>query len=391
MPCASALWRGWAAWVGGAGGAGNASFRLAWFGLALLLAVRAACGAIVLDTDTLLGPLDTVYEGQDVVVSNCVLSVDGPHAFASLRVIAGGTLTHSGATNGVLSLVASVADEPQLLTGTNAVSLLYSNVVAGAVVVRDATGTATYAPDLDYSLGSSNQFTTLQRTDPSSIPDGATVLVSYSYVFGTTNSGLTLTIAGDLEVEAGSAINADSRGYSGNNGGGQGASAGNPASGGGGSHGGYGGVSADHAGSGPANDALFQPVRKGSGGGNGSGGVGGAGGGALYLSVGGNATIDGVVSASGADGTNSRSGGGSGGAIWLSAQTLLGSGTISADGGAGESGIGGGGGGGRIALYFATNQFAGSVVARGGSGFVGGGAGTIYRQAAAVPAVVPCA
>lgn len=46
-------------------------------------------------TDTLIGISDSSFEGLDIVVSNCTLTVDGPHAFNSLEVLAGGKLTHS--------------------------------------------------------------------------------------------------------------------------------------------------------------------------------------------------------------------------------------------------------------------------------------------------------
>ncbi|MEI6603681.1 MAG: putative Ig domain-containing protein [Verrucomicrobiota bacterium] len=43
---------------------------------------------------------NTTYDGQDIIVQGCTLTVDGPHAFASLLVTHGGVLTHSSAPNG---------------------------------------------------------------------------------------------------------------------------------------------------------------------------------------------------------------------------------------------------------------------------------------------------
>jgi hypothetical protein len=43
---------------------------------------------------------NTTYDGQDIVVSGCTLTVDGPHAFASLLVTNSGAVTHSTAPNG---------------------------------------------------------------------------------------------------------------------------------------------------------------------------------------------------------------------------------------------------------------------------------------------------
>ncbi len=57
--------------------------------------------AVVFTTDTSIGALDTSYDGQDVVVSNCTVTIDGGHAFNSLRLATGGTLTHTASSNGL--------------------------------------------------------------------------------------------------------------------------------------------------------------------------------------------------------------------------------------------------------------------------------------------------
>ena len=43
---------------------------------------------------------NTTYDGQDIIVQGCTLTVDGQHAFASLQVTNGGVLSHSSAPNG---------------------------------------------------------------------------------------------------------------------------------------------------------------------------------------------------------------------------------------------------------------------------------------------------
>jgi hypothetical protein len=67
------------------------------------------------------------------------------------------------------------------------------------------------------------------------------VLVSYEVVTGTVAGGLNLIVTNDVVVEAGGMINADGRGYGGNQGIGNGGEAGSPQSGGGGALGGDGG------------------------------------------------------------------------------------------------------------------------------------------------------
>ncbi len=340
-----------------------------------------AAHAITFTTNTAISLSDTSYDGQDIVVSNCTLTVDGPHAFASLRVASGGTLTHSYWPSGSFSNLLTVANEPLTLTDTNVASLLHSNILAATIRVMDPGASVLYKNDVDYLLRDlGDGLTGLQRTTNSAIPDGGTVLVSYDVNLGTFATGLNLSISGDVELEAGSFINVNGRGYDGNLGTGRGGAAGSPVSGGGAGHGGQGGLSSSNALGGVSYGSADQPTTLGSGGGVGIDGAGGAGGGAIRLTVTGRATINGIVSANGASAVDSRSGGGAGGSIWITAQILAGGGTVSANGGNGEPVHGGGGGGGRISLTGTNSQFSGSVTAYGGAGFQRGGAGTFYRR-----------
>ena len=64
--------------------------------------------AIVFTTNTTVGVGILTYEDQPLVVSNCTLTVDGVHSFASLWLTDGAVLTHSpapaGETNNRLDL-----------------------------------------------------------------------------------------------------------------------------------------------------------------------------------------------------------------------------------------------------------------------------------------------
>jgi len=348
--------------------------------LAVCAAQIVTASAVVFTNDTVISPLDTSYEGLDVVVSNCTLTVDGPHIFSNLLVALGGTLTHTALPGGATSNLVSVTDEPHTLTGTNAVTLLNSNIVTASIVVTDAGKTIVYTNELDYSLTSlDGGLTQLQRTTNSSIPDGSGVLVSYDVLLAG-QTGLNLTVASNVEVKVGGAINVNGRGYGGNAGPGNGGEAGSPLTGAGAGYGGLGGMSSTNAIGGAAYGLFEQPTDLGSGGGVGYAGVGGAGGGAIKIVAGGVIIINGSVSADGADGTNSRSGGGSGGSVWVTAQNLVGSGTVTAHGGAGEPVHGGGGGGGRIAIQCDANYFTGTMAAHGGLGAKNGGAGTVFTK-----------
>ncbi|HEU5069511.1 MAG TPA: Ig-like domain-containing protein [Verrucomicrobiae bacterium] len=334
--------------------------------------------AVTFTSDTAIGPSDTNYDGADIVVSNATLTVDGPHNFASLILAGGATLTHSASPIGSVTVTSHVADEPQLLTSTNAAPLANSNIITASVLVQDMSGTVTYTNATDYVLTVESNLTYLARTETSSIPDNTMVLVSYDVSLGTFAAGLNLNVTGDVSAAAGTVIDAAGRGYSGTYGAGHGGSSGAPSTGGGGGQGGTGGMGATNSFGGAASStSLQQPIALGGAGGLGIG-YGGAGGGRVEISCGGTFTLDGVINADGINATNARAGGGAGGSVWLVATNFAGSGAISANGGAGEPALGGGGGGGRIAIQCATNMFTGSLTAQGGLGWQCGGAGTIY-------------
>ena len=350
-------------------------------GVIALILARLPAFATTFTNDTTIDANDTNYEGADIIVTNCTVTVDGPHAFSSLLVAGGGVLTHSYSPNGVISNLLSVVDESQVLNDTNPVTLLNSNIITASVIVTDSEQAVVYSNGVDYLLTSPDGILTqLQRTTNSTIPDGTNVLVSYDVLLGVLPAGFNLSVTGNVEVDVGGAINANGKGYGGGAGPGAGLSAGNPQDGSGAGYGGIGGMSSSNAMGGTTYGSFAQPTDLGSGGGASYVGTGGAGGGAVQVSAGGTFIINGTISADGANGTNSRSGGGAGGSIWITAQLVSGSGAISAQGGAGEPTHGGGGGGGRIAIQCDANTFAGSAAAYGGAGAKTGGAGTVYTE-----------
>lgn len=58
--------------------------------------------AITFTTDTTISATDTNYEGMEIVVTNCTLTMDGAHAVTSLQVLNGATLTHSKDSDGLM-------------------------------------------------------------------------------------------------------------------------------------------------------------------------------------------------------------------------------------------------------------------------------------------------
>ena len=82
----------------------TSNLKAQFVSLFLVLLAAPLGHAIVITNDTTIGVTDSTYDGQDIVVSNAVLTVDGPHALNSLRLAAGSTLTHSASTNTGLDL-----------------------------------------------------------------------------------------------------------------------------------------------------------------------------------------------------------------------------------------------------------------------------------------------
>ncbi len=357
-----------------------------------LFSVGSKCSAVTFTQDTLISSNNFSFDGQDITITNCTLTVEGAHGFLNMHILNGGMLTQTAVTNAVLGTnLISVTGEIHILSFTNPAVLSLPNVVAGSVVVTDVSGTNLFALGTDYSLTATNSFTWINFLPGSSIPDGSTIRANYVAAGAPIFTGLYLTFTNNVEIENGGAIDVAGKGY----GPGLGTGAGRTQltnfpysyfAGSGGGHGGFGGSSSSMAAGGPAYGLNLTPTDPGSGGGAGSG-AGGWGGGIVNLSIGGILRVDGRISADGANGINSQSGGGSGGSMLLMAHSISGAGSISAKGGSGEPNNGGGGGGGEIAIYWAggalppgSNSFSGTISAAGGAGATVGGAGTVYSS-----------
>lgn len=359
---------------------------LPWLVLILTGGLPTA-NAITFTNDAVISSSNLDYDGGDVVVSNCTLTVDGAHTFANLFILNGGVINHSAANTGTIPSYQSIVGELHNLSETNSPTLTQSNVLTNTIVITDETGVFIYTNGSDYrvELDTNNPaLVHIVRLTNSTITNGQTISVNYENFLGHVTAKLRLTITGDLHVESGGAIDVVGRGYARGYGVGFGESAItsipyslSAASGAG--HGGVGGDSGSGASGGISFGSAHQPTALGSGGGS-SNGSGGNGGGAIQIVVGDELRVDGQITADGAAGTNSHSGGGAGGSVWLTAGLFSGAGTVTANGGSGELYQGGGGGGGRIALVYSSNLFTGDIIARGGEGWMAGGAGTIYKS-----------
>jgi hypothetical protein len=96
----------------------NANKALIALTAALVLHTTSAL-AVVFTSNTTIAIGVTTYDGQDIVVSNCTLTVNGPHSFASLLVTSNGLVTHSPAPTGTAanSLNLTIAQDATIEAG----------------------------------------------------------------------------------------------------------------------------------------------------------------------------------------------------------------------------------------------------------------------------------
>src|SRR5215813_8336552 len=113
--------------------------------------------AATITSDTTIGFNDIGYEGADIIVTNCTLTVEGGHTFASLQLLNGAKLTQTSTDNGLRFNSITVSNEAHVLIATNGVPLGHTNVLLATVLVTDPSGAIAYTNGVDYLL----------QTDPS--------------------------------------------------------------------------------------------------------------------------------------------------------------------------------------------------------------------------------
>lgn len=74
--------------------------------------------AVLFLEDAVIGPGDTTYDGQDLNIWRCTVTVDGPHTFANVLVADGGKLTHSPAASGTLTNLVIVSESASRRSAT---------------------------------------------------------------------------------------------------------------------------------------------------------------------------------------------------------------------------------------------------------------------------------
>src|SRR5436190_5978844 len=172
--------------------------HFAWMLLAVACLASHARAA-TFTSNTYIGTTDSSFDFQDIEVTNCTLTIDGPHTFQSLHIENGGLVTHSFASNGFVLSPLHISGELQVMSDTNPPTLNQSNVMASTLVLSDTNLLTYYTQTVDYVVAAlSSGYSQLQRTTNSSIPDGSTVIAAYDTT-DSVSARLSLTISNNVE------------------------------------------------------------------------------------------------------------------------------------------------------------------------------------------------
>ena len=97
----------------------------------------------VLSTNLTLNADDVAYERQDLVVSNCTVTIDGRHQFSSLRLIGGAVVTHSPATPTEAYSLSLTIDNILTIDATSKIDVSGCGYGQGRTVGNSTAGGAT--------------------------------------------------------------------------------------------------------------------------------------------------------------------------------------------------------------------------------------------------------
>ncbi len=167
-------------------------------GIAALLLPAFTAPAAFFTTNTTIGVGNTNYDGQDIVVYDCTLTVDGSHTFTDVLLVGGGILTHSFSSNGFLPNPANPGQP--VSTGLNLVISNNLVIEAGSAVTADGKGFGggfgsgaggsllsdfPYGPPFYYTSGGGGAYGGFGGSSLG----GATGGAAYGLVLAPTNSG----------------------------------------------------------------------------------------------------------------------------------------------------------------------------------------------------------
>ena len=103
----------------------------------------AICAGVTFTTNTWISAGDVTYDGQDVVVDGCTLTIDGEHSFASLRLMNSATLTHPACTTGQTFRIDLNITGAVVVDAGSAIDATARGFVRGYTVGNSTNGAAT--------------------------------------------------------------------------------------------------------------------------------------------------------------------------------------------------------------------------------------------------------
>ena len=112
--------------------------------IACLLGSALAAQAALFSASATIEEGDTTYDGQDIIVSNCTLTVNGPHAFASLSLIHNATLAHTACTDEQVYAIDLTISGALTLDASSKIDVTGRGFRAGRTAGNSSVGGATW-------------------------------------------------------------------------------------------------------------------------------------------------------------------------------------------------------------------------------------------------------
>src|SRR5439155_1143286 len=91
-----------------------------YFLATVMLVIKSlAASAVTFTNDTTISFDNTNFDAQEIVITNCTVTIDGSHTFANVHVLSGGIVTHSFSADGLLETPGQPVPTGLNLTVTN--------------------------------------------------------------------------------------------------------------------------------------------------------------------------------------------------------------------------------------------------------------------------------
>ena len=121
--------------------------------LACVLGMAHPASAALFTSNTNIAAGNTNYEGEDILVMGCTVTIDGPHAFSGLFIFENGTVTHSPFTNGAGGGVDLTVSNSVFVDAGSKIDADGQGYAGGNGIGPGSTGFTTDTLGLEYTNG----------------------------------------------------------------------------------------------------------------------------------------------------------------------------------------------------------------------------------------------